>query len=451
VIFFRKNQESEDDEEEVEYVLFQGATNGREANLDENKKLVAAGLTAAKELVTDTISARGEVLKVEPQGPGAVATIYVDGLRRPGGKFPIQRANAITQMLKLLAGMDITVRDKPQRGGIKAKYKDLPFELTIKTQPGKGGELLTMTVRNTKTRRVTPEDISMPELVKEKIRATAAGKTGIVLIVGAPESGVTTTALCSLRCIDSYLYQCYIIGDIGNREVLNVPVFKQEEGHTLDFTLERIKRNEGDVVFFSDFTDPETVRSAVMFSDKVCIVSEMYAKDAADGVMKLIELAGDRALVAENLRCVVSHRLIRKLCPKCREAFRPNPKLLAQVGLPEETQTLYRTPAPPEPDPKTGELPEPCRACDGAGFRARAAVFEMLEGTEGIREVILSGGDAAALRAKARQEKQLTCQQDALRLVADGTTGLEELKRVFAPPGGGPQRKKKPVRKRPAE
>ena len=86
---------------------------------------------------------------------------------------------------------------------------------------------------------------------------------------------------------------------------------------------------------------------------------------------------------------------------------------MAQVGLPEDTETLYRKARPPEPDEKTGELPEPCRACEGAGFRARAAVFEMIDATEGVKAVISAGGDSAAIRKQVKEEKQLNCQKDA--------------------------------------
>ncbi|MHC4879327.1 MAG: ATPase, T2SS/T4P/T4SS family [Planctomycetota bacterium] len=443
---FKKNRQVDDDDESevIDYVLFQGAIDGSQANLDDNKKLVSAGLTAAKELVSDALEEKSEMLKLQIEGKRAMASFFVDGSKRPGPRFPGPQANAIIQMLKLLAGLDITVRDKPQRGGIKAEYRDLPFELTIKTQPGKGAEQLTVTIRNLKTKRVTPEDIGIPEVIKKKIRDTAAGHSGVVLIVGPPETGVTTTALCALRCVDSYLYQCYILGDLYGREVLNVPVFQPEPGHSLDMTIDRIKRNEGDVIYFDQFTDPDVVKNAVAAASDICIVSEMYARDAADAISKFACLVGDTTLAAESLSCVVSHKLIRKLCPRCREAFRPSPKLLAQVGLPEDTATLYRKAPPPEPDPKTGEEPEPCRTCLGVGFRGRAAVFEMIETTDAVKEAIVAGADPATIRAAAKQDKQITCQKDALRLVEDGTTGLEELKRVFSPAG-----KKKAVRRRP--
>ena len=204
MIFFKKNagDADDDEEDEIEYVLFQGATNGQEANLDENRKLAAAGLAPAKELVSEALAERAESLRLEPKGPGSVASFLVDGMRRPGPRFPQPRANAITQVLKLLAGLDVSVRDKPQRGGIKASYRDLPFELTVKSQPVQGGsEALSVMFRNTKTKRVVPEDIGMPENIKLKVRETAANGTGLVLIASPPESGLTTTALCTLRSV----------------------------------------------------------------------------------------------------------------------------------------------------------------------------------------------------------------------------------------------------------
>ena len=452
---FSKKNDDDEEEEEIEYVLFQGATSGQEANLEENTKLAAAGLPLAKEIVTEALALRAEMFKVEPQGPKALVTYFVDGLKRPGPRLPSQRANALVQILKLLSGSDVKVRNKPQRSGLNAKYRDLPFELTVKTRPAppaKGekapAEHLTVVFRNTKTKRATPEDIGMPDEIKEKVREYGKSHSGIILIVGPPESGVTTTALCALRCVDSYMYQCYIIGSLGTRSVLNVPIFKQEEGHTLEHTFLRIQRNEGNLVYMAELTDPEVMKDVIQSSTEMCFMSEMYARDAADGIAKFVELVGNPITAAEQLRLVISHKLIRKLCPKCKEAFRPNPKLLAQVGLPEETETLYRKARPPEPDEKTGELPEPCRACDGAGFRARSAVFEMIDVTEGVKGVIAAGGDSAAIRKQVKEEKQLSFQKDALRLVLDGSTGLDELQRVFAPPGG-PRRKKKPARRRP--
>ena len=440
----RKRDDLDDDsEEEIELVLFQGPVNGREVNLDEHRKLAAAGLRSAKELVSEALAQRCDSLKFDPNGPRYVATLSVDGVRRPGPRFPRKPGNAVVQVIKLIAGLDPAVRDKRQQGGIKAEYRDHKFEITVKAIPGKDGESLSVMFRSLKIKRATPEDIGIPDRIASRVRAQAAESQGVVLIIGPPESGLTTTALCTMRCIDSYRYESFVLGDIGTREILNVPVFEPDPEHSLDETIERIRRNEGKVIYFTHLNDPETAKTAFRNADRICVVAELTAPDTLRGVARIVELVGDAELVAERLKVAVSAKLIRKLCPKCREAFRPTGRLLAQLGLPEDTETLYRA-APPPDDEEADEELELCRGCDDIGFRGRAAVFELLEVTDGIKQEITAGADPGGLKDKVREEKQLTFQQDALRLVASGATGLEELQRAFRPP----RRKKKPARRR---
>jgi type II secretory ATPase GspE/PulE/Tfp pilus assembly ATPase PilB-like protein len=443
----RDNGDDDEDEndEDIEYVLFQGAMNGKEANLENNRKLAAAGLRPAKELVSEALADKCDSFRFEPNGPRYVAAFSVDGVRRAGPRFPVKLGNAIVQILKLLSGLDPAVRDKKQQGAIKAEYRDIKFEVTVKSIPGKGGESLSVIFRPVKIKRVTPDDIGIPGRITKRIRDQAAENNGIILIVGPPESGLTTTALCAMRSIDTYRYESFILGDMGTREILNVPIFEPDPEHSLDDTIERIHRNDGKVIFFSSLEDPAVAKTMCENASRVCMVAELAAPDSTRGVAKFVEMVGDPALAASQLKTVVTAKLIRKLCRKCREAFRPTGRLLAQLGLPEDTVTLYRAAAPPdEEDLEEGEEPEVCRACDGVGFRGRAAVFEMVEITDGVKEVIAEGADPAAIKAKVREEKQLTMQMDALRLVADGTTSLEELQRAFRPP----QRKKKPARRR---
>jgi type II secretory ATPase GspE/PulE/Tfp pilus assembly ATPase PilB-like protein len=445
----RDNDDIDDDEDEsdedIEYVLFQGAVNGKEANLEDNRKLAAVGLRPAKELMSEALADRCDSFRFEPNGPRYVAAFSVDGIRRAGPRFPKKLGNAIVQILKLLSGLDPAVRDKKQQGAIKAEYRDVKFEITVKAIPGKEGESLSVIFRPVKIKRATPDDIGIPDRISKLIRGQAADGNGIILIVGPPESGLTTTAHCSMRSIDTYRFESFILGDMGTREILNVGVFEPEPGHTLDDTIERIHRNDGKVIYFTDLDDPEVAKTMCNNAGRICIVVEMNAPDAVRGVAKFVELVGDPALAASQLKAVVTSKLIRKLCKKCREAFRPSGRLVAQLGLPEDTVTLYRAAAPPdEDDYEEDEEPEVCRACEGVGFRGRAAIFEMVEITDGIKEVITAGADPAAIKNKVREEKQLTMQMDALRLVADGTTGLEELQRAFRPP----QRKKKPARRR---
>ena len=130
--FGKRTDESEDDEEEdIEYVLFQGALNGREANLGANARLAQAGLIPSKEIVTDALLRRADLLRIEPKGDRALTQISIDGIAYPGSRLSKQQGHAVTQMMKLLSGLDVQVRGKPQSGGIRAELQGTKYELRV--------------------------------------------------------------------------------------------------------------------------------------------------------------------------------------------------------------------------------------------------------------------------------------------------------------------------------
>jgi type IV pilus assembly protein PilB len=149
--------------------------------------------------------------------------------------------------------------------------------------------------------------------------------------------------------------------------------------------------------------------------------------------VKLAKTTGNAQLVASQLKIVVSQMFVRMLCKKCRRAYRPNPKLLAQIGLPPETRVLYRphhAGAAEDEDDKQVDNGI-CRECNGLGYRGKLALLEFIEMTPAIQKIVVGGGDQKALRSQARAEKMQTFQSDGLRTVLEGSTSLEELQRAF--------------------
>jgi len=136
-------------------------------------------------------------------------------------------------------------------------------------------------------------------------------------------------------------------------------------------------------------------------------------------------------LVAEGLQGIISQKLIRLLCTDCKQAFRPNPKLLVKVGLPPETKILYRDKKAPKAAQQEALDLEPCGTCGGIGYFGRAGMFEFIEMTESMRKLVATGPSAKELRDQIRAEKMLTLQKEGLKLVAEGRTSLEELQRAF--------------------
>lgn len=434
-LFSRRSDEDEDDEEEeIELVLFQGALNGKEPNMKENQRLVQAGLNPAKELVTDGLSRRAETIRVEPKGERSQVAFIVDGMPYSGGKLTKPQGLAITQMLKLLAGLDIKVRNQPQSGGLKASFNELPYELVIQTKPQQdGSELLMIKTRNLKEKIISPDELGMPELLKKKIREWTSQHKGLSLAVGTPNSGVTTTAFGMLKGVDCYMFQIHTLRDFGTREVNNVSTFEVNPEDTLEQSIMRVIRIESDVVFLEPLATADDAKIAFQMQDKIALLSEMPAKDCATAIVQLVQWMGDANVVTDGLMGVVNAKLIRKLCPECKQAYRPNPKLIAKVGLPTDTKTLYRKPVATENEEGEVEEPPPCDKCGDTGYFGRTGIFEYIEMSAALKECVIQGGDANAIRTLARKEEMLTFSKDALRHVAKGITSLEELQRVFKP------------------
>ena len=425
------DDDDEDDEDERELCSFQGSLNGVPADMKANARLAQVGLIPAKEIVTDAIERRAETVRLDVKGERASTTFYIDGVAFAGTKMPRPQAVAITQMLKLLCGLDPKLKTQVQNGGVKCEFDGTPYEVTIETAPqADGTERLTARVRNLKIKIGTMEEAGFSAATKAQVRELTSKKRGVVLITGQPGSGVTTTAFAFLRGIDLFMYAAFTIVDMGSREVYNVQQFETKPEDDLEQTYMRIARAEGDVIFSQPFKSADVAKAAVSIADRVCVMGEMPGKDAASAIVQFSQWTGNPQQWSEVFEACYGVRLIRLLCPTCKEAFRPNPKLLAKVGLPPETKVMYRKPEP-EPDEKTGELPDPCEKCNDVGYIGRTPMLELITASEGIKKLIAEGAAADKIKAQARADGMLTFHKDGLRLVAEGKTSLEELQRLF--------------------
>lgn len=438
------DDDEEDEYEDVEQVLFQGPMFGLETNLKQNPRLVRAALVPVKKMVSDGLSRRAHTILLEPAQGRVAIRFVVDGIPYPAGVLPGQRGMAMIQMVKVLAGLNPQERSEPQSGGINAEFDDTKFELLTDFVPLKPGvERLRIRVENPKVTYLKPSAVGMPEDLIQSIRGVTEECKGIILTCGPPESGVTSLSICALHCVDPYLYSVFNMADVGNKELINVTNFEPEEGHDLELSLDRLIRREADVLYMGKLDDPAVVQTMFEFADRLCFVGEISGNTPADAIKQLIEWVGTD-MVSQHLKAIITQKLIRTLCDDCKQAFRPNPQLLKRLKLPPETAVLYRAPAPPDPDDEDAPtIEELCEDCDGLPFHGRAAAFELLEMSEGMRDAVLAGADPEAIRGVMNSEDMRTLQRDAIRLVAEGKTALEEVQRAFAPARG-----RRPARRR---
>jgi type IV pilus assembly protein PilB len=430
-MFGGKGREEPEEEEEIDPVSFLGPINGQEVNLKANGRLVEAGLLRAKDLVSDAMDRRADSVRIEPKGAQSVVTIYVDGMPYPGGKLPKTEAMAITQMLKLLAGLDIKERKAAQSGGIKAEFDEKGYTLGIKTTPVPEGERLLVRINDNKMKLETPADLGMSEAMRLKLRELCA-EPGVIVVCGPPNSGLSTAFFGVVRNIDAYIFTIFTICDVEGRKMFQTTAMEREPGEDLDFSIAKAARREANVLVCEPFkaADAENVKKIFARHETIAMLAEMSSKDTPSALLQILEWVGDSSLVAAGLKGIVTQKLIRTLCPECKLAYKPKADFLKKLGLPVETPMLYRKP----PDPAEGSMDDECEKCGGIGYFGRTMMFELLENTEGMRSVITAGKlDANSIRSQMKKDKMTSLQQDGLRLVAEGKTSLEELQRVFKP------------------
>lgn len=427
VFGFFKKKKVEEEEVEIEPVSFLGPVSGDEVNLAAHGRLVEAGLVRAKDLITDALARRADTLRIEPKGPQAIVTILIDGVPFPGGKLAKPEALAITQMLKLLAGLDVKQRKAPQSGGIKAEFDEKPFLLGINSVPVPDGERLLVRVTDQKLKLETPADIGMSEETRVKLRDLCGGP-GVVLVCGATGSGTTTTLFAVVRNVDAYIFNVFTLGDLGARKLNHVTAFEANEGDDFATTLTRAIRKEANVLLCDPMKTAETAKAAFSKSEEVLLLAEIPGKDTPSALLQLIAWLGNPQQLGSGLRAIVTQKLIRLLCPDCRQTYRAKPEFLKKIGLPEDTPVLYR-----KPTIATADLAaETCKKCGGVGYFGRTAMFEVLEMSSGMKDLVASDApNAASIRAQMKRDKMTTLQHDGLRLVAEGKTSLEELQRIF--------------------
>lgn len=442
----KKAPAPQEQEPDVEQVLFQGPLFDRECNLKANAKLVQVALVPVKQMISDALARRAHTILLEPREGRVAVRFVIDGVPYPAAAIPGQKGAAMVQMIKLLAGLDINQRREVQTGGMKAEFEKIPYHLMIESSPvGGQAEKIRIKIDNRKVVRQKPQEIGFPDHLKARIREFTEHRSGVVLICGPPDTGVTTLATAVIHSVDPYLYSVYNLAWKNTRELINVAEFKPEPGHDLEISLDRIIRREADVIYMDPLISPQDTQTVFQYADRLSFIAEIPANTPAEAVRKLIEWVGVDEVI-KHLRCIVTQKLIRKLCDDCKQAFRPNPLLLKKLGLPPETSVLYRAPLPPPPDdPKAQTIEELCADCDGVPYHGRVAAFEMFEMTDAMKEVLAHGASPEAIRQQMIAEGQTTLQRDAIRLVAEGKTSLEEVQRTFNP--GGP--KKAPAKARP--
>ncbi|NYG35208.1 Flp pilus assembly complex ATPase component TadA [Sphaerotilus montanus] len=396
---------------------------GKHKQLDANDQGV---VQVVDWLWTYAFEQRASDIHLEPRRDQCVIRLRIDGVLHTVYQLPQTVMAAVTARIKLLGRMDVIERRRAQDGRIKTRSpKGDEIEMRLSTLPTAFGEKLVMRIFDPETAVQPVEGLGFTALDAQRWQGLTAQPHGIVLVTGPTGSGKTTTLYATLkRLATDEVNVCTIEDPIEMIE----PAFNQTQVQPaldLDFAsgLRTLMRQDPDILMIGEIRDLATAEMAVQAALTGHLVfSTLHTNDAASAITRLLDLGVAPYLISATLIGVLAQRLVRQLCPACRQPDLSLTLPALQAALPD-VQVLA------ENEPFQPHRPVGCPACRQSGFRGRRGLFELLTVNEAVRGAVREVPDLALLRRQSLSDGLQPLRRAGLRQVAEGRTTLEEVLR----------------------
>ncbi len=401
------------------------------------------GFVGTKNLLADAADRRAEKVMLDYTPQEVKVRYLIDGVWHNSDTRERATGDMMLEVMKKISNLNEKDRRTKQEGKFGANYKDKKFLCVLSSQGVPTGERAQLHLTIPKEKKFkTLEDLGMRDKTRDKLKELMLTKRGLFIFSSLPSGGMTATSTIALGSTDRLLRDFVSVEEVKHRD----PDIENIDPTTYDAAadekpmskLPSILRREPDAIVIMDLVEKETLEFIVqqVNKDDLLFFTGIHAKEAPEAILRLLATYKVPPQdVAPILIGVLNTRLIRKLCPKCKEAYPPPPQLLQKLGLPPDRVTeLYRERQPPGPDATEKEKKEkaiPCPKCSGVGYLGRTAIFELLEVTDQLREAIVKQPKIEVLKKIARATGNRGLQEEGILLVAQGVTSLEELQRVL--------------------
>ena len=391
--------------------------------MGEDSSVQAPAIRLVNAIIERAVTERASDIHLEPGETEFSVRMRIDGVLHDILTVPGELRTAVTSRIKVMSGMDITERRVPQDGRFNVKIREKDIDLRVSTLPTVYGEKIVIRLLDKSGAMLTREMIGLTGEDEKKYEKLLRVKDGMILIVGPTGSGKSTT-----------MYT--MIGELNTREVnlvtLEDPVEYNIDGvnqvqinekvhMTFPSGLRAILRQDPDIIAIGEIRDGETAEIAMRAAiTGHFVLSTIHTNDAVGTVERLTDMGAEPYLVASAVKGVLSQRLVRRICPRCREAYEVSAEEQEDLGLsPKPGRIFYRGSGCPE--------------CFHTGYRGRVGVFEILPFTVRMRRLIASGKGREAMENLLQESGSgyVSLRENALRLVEEGITTAEEIRRVI--------------------
>ncbi|MDP7005925.1 MAG: ATPase, T2SS/T4P/T4SS family [Phycisphaerales bacterium] len=345
----------------------------------------------------------------------------IDGILYEMVPPPMHLAMPIVSRIKIMANLDISERRLPQDGRIELTVGGSPVDLRVSILPTMYGESVVLRVLDRSNVQLSMDKIGLRTTDYEKMSDIIKRPNGIVLVTGPTGSGKTTTLYSALSELNEPKTKILTAEDPVEYDIDGLVQCQVNTDQELTFAklLRSFLRQDPDVILVGEIRDLETAQIAVQASLTGHLVfTTLHTNDAPSTVLRMVDLGVESFLITATVEAIVAQRLVRRICNKCKEEYKPSVEELMELRLlPEDVEgrTFFRG--------------KGCDSCNGSGYRGRLALFEIMEFDDTLRELILSQASTAVLRVEASKRGMRSLRESGLLAIYDGQTTIDEVVR----------------------
>jgi type IV pilus assembly protein PilB len=370
-------------------------------------------------VMTQAIKEKASDIHFEPFEHEFKIRYRVDGALYEMAPPPVHLANSVISRVKVMANMNIAERRVPQDGRIMTVVNGKPVDMRVNSLPTQHGESVVLRVLDRSSVNLELEHLGMPPYLFDFITETINKPNGIFIVTGPTGAGKTTTLYAALRRINQIDTKVLTAEDPVEYEldgIMQVPI-NDAVGLTFAKALRAFLRQDPDKIMVGEMRDMETAQIAIQASlTGHLVLSTLHTNDAAGAVTRLVDMGVQPFLVAATLEGILAQRLLRTICKNCRTPYDPSLSILNQLGLSSS-----------DTGGKQFFTGGGCDKCGGSGYKGRKGIYELLNVTDPLRELIIERAPTLVLKQKAIELGMMTLREDGLRNIYDGETSIEEV------------------------
>lgn len=390
---------------------------------DEKKLEEAAGSTPVIRFVNlvlyQAVNDRASDIHFEPFEKEFKIRYRVDGALYEMAPPPKRLALPLISRIKVMSGLNIAERRLPQDGRIQLSIGGRPIDMRVSTLPTQFGESVVLRVLDRSVVSLEIENLGMPEDVYYAFTRDIEKPNGILIVTGPTGCGKTTTLYSGLRRINTIENKILTAEEPVEYDIegiMQVPI-SEAVGNTFANVLRAFLRQDPDIMMIGEIRDIETAQIAIQASLTGHLVfTTLHTNDAAGAITRLIDMGVEPYLISSTLEAILGQRLVRTICEKCKTAYKPDEEVLKLVGLKESDVAgrafCYGT---------------GCQNCSNIGYKGRKGIYEYLQVTNAVRDLINERKPTLIIKEKAMEQGMRTMRQDGVRNVLDGYTTVEEI------------------------